>query len=81
MRRSTLSLLAIAALVTVVGCGGEPDRPGVDSGTPPPDSYIPILRCSTADDPDGDYISSMDETDADADDKVRAVGDAASTTA
>lgn len=71
MRRSALLLLlAIAALVgttSLAGCTTEPGRPGVDSGIPTPDSYLPIIRCSTADDPDGDYISSMDETGADAD--------------
>lgn len=75
MRRSTLSLLAIAALVggtslvstSLVGCTATTVGPGTDSGLGTPDSYLPILRCTTADDPDGDFISSMDELEDDPD--------------
>ncbi len=53
----------LALVVAVAGCGDD-DGGGSDAGGA--DATV-ATRCSAADDPDGDFISSMDEGSGDAD--------------
>ena len=63
-RRSSVACLSIALGLSVAACGGPPDP--ADSG-PGADGGPPVVRCSPADDPDMDTISSVDEGSDDAD--------------
>lgn len=63
------SFLFTALLTVAFACGGDDDSPTPDSGTDSavPDDGGPVERCGLADDPDEDFISSMDEGDGDLD--------------
>lgn len=56
----------VCLLVGMSACGNTGDNPGGDTDAGTTDSG-PVLRCSSADDPDGDYISTMDEGTVDTD--------------
>ena len=66
--RLSLALGLSGAAILVAGCN-DPGTvtPGTDSGPRPVDAQMMTVRCSAADDPDMDFISSMDEGDGDAD--------------
>ncbi len=64
--RTRLGSIAILCGLALTGCPETPPA-GTDAG-PPPRTDAPVtLRCSPADDPDGDTISTEDEGTADTD--------------
>jgi hypothetical protein len=60
----TFTRLSAVLCLLAIGCGD--DSSGGDGGTGHVDAP-PAIRCGSEDDPDGDFISRADETDADAD--------------
>lgn len=65
--RLTAFLGLVCALLGTSACGGDTNGgPGDTDAGMNSDSGV-ILRCSSADDPDGDYISTMDEGTVDSD--------------
>jgi hypothetical protein len=65
--RTLVWVASLSVLVGLAGCdtGGSTPMPGRDGGPMGNDAYSPVLRCSRADDPDMDSISSMDESSYD----------------
>ncbi|MDQ3033113.1 MAG: hypothetical protein M3Y87_11895 [Myxococcota bacterium] len=61
-----LALLSLVTAAALAGCGTAVD-PGDSGVVGPVDSSAPIVRCSTVDDPDMDFISGMEEGDGDPD--------------
>jgi hypothetical protein len=60
------ALLLLAVPLALAGCP-ESSTGDVDAAILRVDSFMPIVRCGPADDPDSDYISGMDEGDGDPD--------------
>ena len=65
--RRALALGCALALACVAGCDEPSGMTGGDAGPPGRTDAAVVIRCSMADDPDGDFISSMDEGTDDAD--------------
>ena len=58
---------AMAALLGFAGCGPTPPASTDGGTTTRPDAPMVAVRCGSLDDPDGDFISSMDEGTGDVD--------------
>lgn len=58
---------AVLVCTALCGCGDDDGTTPDDAGSPDTGGGGPVVRCSSDDDPDGDYISSMDEGSADPD--------------
>ncbi len=59
--------LVVSALLALAACNDPAPMSTSDGGVVRTDARMEIVRCSGPDDPDMDYISSMDEGDGDAD--------------
>ena len=60
-------VLLLAGLLALSGCGGHTSTPPAGDAGPDVDGSSPITRCGGGDDPDSDFISSVDEGTGDAD--------------
>jgi len=66
-QRSWPLVIVLAAILGVAGCGDDDTAPVVRADAGGADTGGPVLRCSPEDDPDADYISTIDEGTGDAD--------------
>jgi hypothetical protein len=60
-------LLVVSMMCALAACGSSDGGPTDAGRILPPDAPVDVIRCSVADDPDGDFISGMDEGSGDPD--------------